>query len=397
MHLSFVLKKVIEYIYIRRVNFLLTLIVLIASLYVAAYALQTRAEADYYIYAAKKRLTTTNILNVQMIPNPMGDSSEEAERFEQFDAMLKERYRDRYGKFMHFEVNYLDDGKKIRIKTLYIDDSLLNLCDAGMDLSGLTEPPPEGTLTCYVGSDLAEQYKPGTLLTTEHIGTELYVKGALPEGAGWIPSMLLYTDHGEEILDNGIVTVMDENYFDTHIEFYGNTYSSLYFFYDTKEESDEMKLEIRELAEEQNLMCYLYTFDDMVATLKEERINVHRAINVLVIFALAVAGLSSLSAGLADVYSRHYELAVMYVNKVSSLDMLAMLLIENMIRMVIATGMAAFFFSRGLDALHARIYMEMVLPGLAFGMLIFMLAMTGIEFMTINRRKLLALIGGAKL
>lgn len=397
MHISLIWKKITEYIYMRRGNFLLTLFGLTVSLYLASSALQMMANANYFIYRTRKWMSSDDFLYFQIFDT--GKDGNYHEKAERFQLALREKYGEEFGTFMQISPGYTwENGRLDYTKTYYLDESCLSLCHMDMGLEELLKAPPKGQVACYVGANLAQQCPAGTVLTADYVGTELYVLGALPEGAAWVATPLLGTDKPEDILDDCIVTLMDPGYFELASQFISNTYANQFLSYASPTELTERRQTVKELAESEGVMLLsCCSIEEALTEYKEERKAARRAIWILTFFVLITAGASYIAAALADVYSRHYEFAVMYVNKVSSGDIFAMLLGENIIKMIIAAGISMFLYIMQLNQLEAGIYRERVLPGLLLGTFAYILLITGVSFLTIDRRKLLTLIGGIKL
>lgn len=397
MHILFVWKKIAEYIYMRRANFLLTVFGLTVSLYLASSAAQMIAHTNYYIYQTQKRLRSENYLYFQIFD--VGKDRDYHKKAERFQTALREEYGEEYGTFMVMRPGYTwDGGRTERTETYFLDENILNLCNVDMELEELTETPPEGKMGCYVGANLAERCPAGTVLTGDYVGTKLYVLGSLPKGAAWLATPLLSTDKPEVILDDCIVTMMDPAYFDLAPEFIGNTYGNQFLAYTSSADLSEKKEMVAALADTEGIMLLsCYTIEEAEEEYKKDSREFRRAVGILTLFVLITAGFSYVAAAFADVYSRHHEFAVMYVNKVSSLDIFAMLLGENIVKMIIAIGISVFLYCLRLNRLETDIYKEMVLPGLLMGTFVYILVITIISFLTINRKKLLTLIGGIKL
>lgn len=391
MHIKLIMKKVIEYIYMRRGNFLLTLIVLGISIYLVAFAMQIYSSSEYYIVKAKEIITDESVLNINIIPD-LADM-DCYEKVGDFDTAMKQKYGDSYGKFMEMETTYNINGEEVLIKTLYIDEAMLDLCGVGSSMTELKG----NTSVCFVGSNLKDIYSEGTVFTDIHTENEYTVTGSLPETSEWISTPVFATTDVTTSLDDYIVVLMDDSYFELSVDFYANITNSIFVKYETEAECEQLKSDTRELADESGLMLYMYTFDELVSSEMEENRSLMNSIVVLIIFAVVTAIFSYISAGLADIYSRHYEMAVMYLNKVSRLDMFMILFFENIIKAVIATGLSFLIFMSGLDSSEKVIFISMVMPKIIFSLIAFMLVVTAISNMTVREKKLINLIGGARL
>lgn len=391
MQILFVINKVVEYIYRRKLNFILTISILGITIYLLASTIQIYCDSAYYIYETKKTISQENAISVKVFWNTM--DNEYFELFKEFDEHLREAYGNQYGRFMYFTTSYENISKKI--ETLYVDESIRDFCELSI-VESVDIGNDATIIKGYVGSGIAKQYPIGTILTNTHTGSKIQIVGELAPGAKWITEPILSTQRAVISLDNYIFAQMDTSFFETDIMLYGNVFNSMYIKYSSPADAERIKTEIRDMATDSGIMCYCNTVNELIQKEKEENEDYMNSILNLVFFVIVIAISAYISAGLADIYSRHYELAVMYINNVSSLKIFIIILAENIIKSIIALGGVIFLYGRNLAYDKLYVFETMVVPLLIVFVIVFMLIVSIINFSTINRKKILLLIGGSR-
>ena len=119
----------------------------------------------------------------------------------------------------------------------------------------------------------------------------------------------------------------------------------------------------------------------------------------MIAFAVLVSVSALFTASLADVFSRRTDIAIMSVNGVSPVDLYMMLLIENIIKFVIAFGIAVSIYSFiNIRSVTDRIVTyRMTFPVMGVCGILCMVIITTIAQSTVKQKKLLSLMGGARL
>lgn len=398
MHISLILHKVVGYIYKRKLNFLLSIIVLTVTLYLLTIVVQMFYNSNYYVFATKQALKKDDIVNIHILMNQQ-DPEGYCEIVKELDADLAEKYGGQYGKFMYMDSSFeVPDGREETVQTLYLDASIMDLCDISLvnvsqDKMEMNEDIREG----YVGETLKEQFPVGTILTDIHTGNRIEIVAEIKAGTVWLPNLLFRSNDAVVSLDDYIVTEMDQGYFEISSAFYANTVNSVYIKCTSEKEVEQVKQDVQERANEMGVMVYCYTLDDLIGQEKEDNRIFIKKLGFLILFVAIISVIAYLSAGLADIYSRHYEMAVMYMNHVSPIDIFLMLFVENIIKAVISVGISLFLYGRALVGTDLVVFQAFVVPTIIIAVFIFMFFVTILCYKTINRKKLLSMIGGTRL
>ncbi len=394
MHIRLIGNKVTEYIIKRKLNFVLTLLILTVSIYMVSFVFTTVCESNYYIYKTKEMLKG-NIININIMMD--GLDTDYCKKVSVFANEINELYGDDFGKYMYMETNCKLDNIDVRVPMLYVDATINDLCEEDTIQFNLEFHDNDDYTEAYVGYHLRDTYPVGTILMDNYTRRKVKIVECLPEGAEWVPSLLFHTYEASVVLDDYLITTMDEGYFELNDRFLGNTFNAWFIQYELEEEEHHIKKNIRELAEKYGITCYTYTLEEMIELTKEENEDFLNSLGILLIFTMTIAILAYISAAMADAYSRRRELAIMYINKVSLLDIFGMFLVENTIKFVISIGIASFLFVQGLSDQQAMIYRTMVLPVSAILIMLFLLALSMASCKSINSKKVLSFIGGERI
>lgn len=393
MHISFIVKKVFDYIYRRKLNFCLTIIVSLITVYLLAMVLTMIANSNYHILVTKKTINDTDYLNINILNDVT--NRDYYESVEAFDKELSDIYGDDYGKFMYMDVTFAELDEALNI--LFIDKSIMDLCDLTINDKIDIDYGDETVLDAYVGYNLKDEYPVGTILENYYTGTKIQIVGVLDNNSTWIPDLLFHTSNAVIDLDNRIVSELDYGFMELEKSFYGNTFNSFYIECDSAKSAEAAKLKVKETADKYGIMFYCNTINELMDAEKEENSDFFDALGILFIFVLMIAVLAYSASNIADIYSRQYEFGVMYINGVSFLDIFMMIWTENLVKFMISLGVSIGIYIRKLEQTELYVFYHIVIPGLLFILLVFSLIISVVLALSIRKKDILSLIGGVRL
>lgn len=395
MQIRFLLRKATEYVFRRKLNFLLTTLVIATALYMLCNVFFMSAKSTYYIYETKQVFSDTDFVNLNILMAEQ-DSAGYYDNVEWFIHKLDEEYGENAGKYMFLPVNYIQDGMEKRENTLYIDDDLFNLCRVSFH-EEINHADDKNMLYGYVCKDKLGDIPVGTILENANLGTKTMVVGYFEKGEKWSSNLLFHSQEAVVCLDDYIVSVMDEAYFEASSMFYTNVYNSVYVRLTQGEHAETLKKEIKKLANECDIKCYVNTMDDLVAEQKKENADLWRAIGIMLCFAVFVAMIGVGAAFLSDVLCWQKELAIMHVYGVSEGSLFWMIVFENLLKAILGVSIAFSLFAHSLNQEDKMIYLQRVVPELFIGVVLFIICASYIAFRTIWHRRVMTIIGEARL
>lgn len=395
MRIRFLIRKAAEYVFRRKGNFLLTTLVIATALYMLCDVFQMSAKSTYYIYETEHVFTDTDFVNVNILMTEQGSNGYD-ENVGQFLDRLKDQYGERAGKFMLLPVNYIQEGTEKRADTLYVDENLFDLCRVSFTEE---ETPADDTdmLYGYVCKEKLGEFPVGTILENANLGTKTRIVGYFEKGEKWAENLLFHSKDAVVCLDDYIVSVMDDAYFESSPLFYTNIYNSVYVRTMQGEQMGELKFAVKALAKECGIKCYVNTMEDLVAAQRQENAELWKAIGIMLCFAIFVAMLGVGTAFLSDVFCWQKELAIMHVCGVSRFDLFWVIAFENLLKAVLGVGAAFGLFAHSLDQADRMIFVQRVVPGVLVGVVVFIVCASGIAFRAIWRKKVMTIIGEARL
>lgn len=399
MRKYFIIQKIFEYVSRRRINFFLTTLLIIITLYMVSMVMHMYAKSVYYMVETRDVFSDEDILNIQILMTDQ-EGNDYYENVEQFLKTMRETYGEKFGKFMYLNVNYIVDGEKNNLDTLYLDESVFDLCKVKFNIDKETEKLLENDssfIPGFVSKANLARYPLGTVLQNSNINTKTVIIGYYEDDSRWAPSLLLHSENATIDLDNYIVSAMDTNYFKFQNMFYANTFNSIYVKRNHNRDINAYKDEIRKLAQKSHVKCYIYSLDEMINDEKKENKTLMSALGTMVFFAVLVALAGVLSSYLADVGSWQKDIAIMYLNGVASIDIYVIILLENLIKAVLGMNIAFYMYGHKLSLVDYRIYWSRVVPILILGTSACVVLFSFIAFKTVRQRKLLSIYGGSKL
>lgn len=398
MHIKFVMKKVIENIFGRKLSFLLMVVVMGITFYLLFTTVGMYFRSNYVIYDTKRVFSSSNLVNmsVQVTGFEDDDYYYGVERLLQ---NLKARYQDKVTYFMYMQEQEIQtDGVTENRNILFIDGNM------GLCSTAFTDELPESDtlndcIRCYMCRNMKDKYPPGTVFQNMSTDTHMMVAGYFDPGSRWIAEPLFAQMDAGVTLDDYIVSEMDRGYFDSFISFYDGVLNNIYVSNISKGELADVKMDMNSLADEEGLMYYSDTLEESIQEERASNKEVIRAIGIMIAFAVLVSVSALFTASLADVFSRRTDIAIMSVNGVSPVDLYMMLLIENIIKFVIAFGIAVSIYSFiNIRSVTDRIVTyRMTFPVVGVCGILCMVIITTIAQSTVKQKKLLSLMGGARL
>ena len=398
MHIKFVMKKVLENIFGRKLSFLLMVVVMGITFYLLFTTVGMYFRSNYVIYDTKRVFSSSNLVNmsVQVTGFEDDDYYYGVERLLQ---NLKARYQDKVTYFMYMQEQEIQtDGVTENRNILFIDGNM------GLCSTAFTDELPESDtlndcIRCYMCRNMKDKYPPGTVFQNMSTDTHMMVAGYFDPGSRWIAEPLFAQMDAGVTLDDYIVSEMDRGYFDSFISFYDGVLNNIYVSNISKGELADVKMDMNSLADEEGLMYYSDTLEESIQEERDSNKEIIRAIGIMIAFAVLVSVSALFTASLADVFSRRTDIAIMSVNGVSPVDLYMMLLIENIIKFVIAFGIAVSIYSFiNIRSVTDRIVTyRMTFPVMGVCGILCMVIITTIAQSTVKQKKLLSLMGGARL
>lgn len=398
MHIKFVMKKVIENIFGRKLSFLLMVVVMGITFYLLFTTVGMYFRSNYVIYDTKRVFSSSNLVNmsVQVTGFEDDDYYYGVERLLQ---NLKARYQDKVTYFMYMQEQEIQtDGVTENRNILFIDGNM------GLCSTVFTDELPESDtlndcIRCYMCRNMKDKYPPGTVFQNMSTDTCMVVAGYFDPGSRWIAEPLFAQMDAGVTLDDYIVSEMDRGYFDSFISFYDGVLNNIYVSNILKGELADVKMDMNSLADEEGLMYYSDTLEESIQEERDSNKEIIRAIGIMIAFAVLVSVSALFTASLADVFSRRTDIAIMSVNGVSPVDLYMMLLIENIIKFVIAFGIAVsiYLFINIRSVTDRIVTYRMTFPVVGVCGILCMVIITTIAQSTVKQKKLLSLMGGARL
>jgi hypothetical protein len=288
----------------------------------------------------------------------------------------------------------VDGGNYNTISTLYVDEGANDLCN--MEVVYKIEPDSTEYLKAYVGCSAADKYPVGTILENKHTGSRTQIIGILKKNSEWISEPPLVTQDAVISLDDYIVSEMDDKYFELYPMFYGNIFNSMYIKCESDEDAARIKEEVRALADENKIMCYCNSIKSLISKENIENSNYLKSMGYLIGFVVIMAVISCFTSGMADIYSEHYELAVMLINNVAPVNIFIMLLVENLIKGSLAVTLSMTKFGFGLADSDSYVFRTMVCPAVIVMVFTLMLMISLTEYMTVRNKNICTMLGGDK-
>ena len=394
MHL--IVQKVLEYFLRRKLNFLFTVIVIGITVYMLSMTMSMYARVSYDLYETKRIFADDQVINVNILMSEQ-DSRNYYTDVAQFLEAMKERWGENFGKFIYMTVNYEYAGVKKMENTLYLDKSMFDLCCVnfynGNGRKWKFEKTNEDILYGFVCHKRIEEYPIGTVIENTNTGSKTKIVGYYDEDQFWAPSLLLHQTEPTIKLDDHIISLMDEEYFSISEDFYGNLFNSVYIK-TIHGDVANIKMQIRDLADTFSVKCYINSLEDLIWKERIEKKEMFDSVALLILFSLFLGLSGLLISFVSDVSSWRKEIAIMYVNCVSTTRVFLIIMFENLIKAAVGFGMAVYFYGRDMKGLDGRIFFHMVVPWLFVGTIAVVVLFSFVAFKTVRQKNLMLIIGG---
>ena len=399
MRFNRLLGKTIKYMYHRKTNVILTLIIAAMTSYIMIYVLNMLNESLVDIYRMNRQVKgKLYTVNVEMMFD-MYKFNDNDYSVKMFDKKLREEFGDRYGFYEYGNLVFKEGEDYRMVPLLSIEEQIKDLCTIHLTKTLPDDKIRSDTLKGYVGCNLIDEYPVGSLIDDGSKKTPIQIVGTVGKHDKWLGNGEENGDFVETNLDGYIVTDMDYGYFERDIYQYENIMTYTYVKCDTKEEADKTKLRVMELAKESGVMCFDKTIKDRLIELVEIDMAWYKAMGVLVIFIVVISVMGLVSAALADALDRNYDYAVMLINGVSGRCIYTMIFIETAIKQLIGLSIAVYIYDSKISDNYNKLLAERLLtiPIVAIMAIVIIFLLTGISFNTIKNKNLLEVIGGERL
>lgn len=391
MKIGFIIKKSFENIYRRKLNFLMTLSVLIIAFYLLASVFHMFFKSGYYIVETERVLSYKYVLsfNIFLNTNDFGYYNQ----VRQFDQDLKKKYQDKYARFMYFDASMKNsEMENNTVHMLYVDENSKDLCNA--EIIDMKVPEYEEYLKGYVGSNLKQIYPVGTILENVHTGSNMEIVGYINQKSKWISEPPLVTQNATVELDNYILSDMDERYFELYPMFYGNIFNSMYIKCESEDEANLIKEEVRKLAEERGIICYCQSIKSLIEKENNGNRQYLEAMGYLIVFTFIMAMSAYYTASIADTYSRQYDLGVMHLQNVSYASLYGMFLTENLIKCGIAFFISMAKYGIMLKDADLIVFKYMVCPVMIIIVIFLIVSASFNEYRVVKNKGIIMMLGG---
>lgn len=390
MHIRFVIKKTMENIYFRKLNFLLMTIVLTVAFYLTFMVVGLYFKSNYYIYKTKASFNSDNFVNVNILMD--FDDPQYMNNIGNYLTALRDNYGNEVSYFMNMPVD-ISVGEQSRSQNILYIKGDADIADFCLE----KEIEDDDNLNCYVCRSSLKDYPIGSIIKNDYTGSSMTIVGCFETGSEWINDPLFHSQDVTFSLDDYIVSDMDEKYFEYDSDFYANLCNSIYVRPTKNSNISRTKEEIRELADENNIMIYSHTFDELADGERQSNKILMESIGILILFVVIMSVLAVGTACLADIFSRRTNIAIMFVNGCCRADIYMMTFVENILKFLIAFCIASTVYVLALGETDKYIAYNMIFPVVASGGLVSVILITIIGNSTIKQRKLLKWIGDDRL
>ena len=399
MNVYFILKNVINNLYKRRLNFLLITIVSGITIFLLDMVFMISEESYYHIRVVREILNQKETsINIRIIWDARNLDYEK--NIAGFDAELEEMFGDAYGKFMEMNMKFQkeESSEEREMGVLYIDKSMLDLCDVSLNQGKMIERSKDecSYIEAYVGYGLKEEYPIGTVLENSYTGSKTKIVGVLEQDSNWLPTILFGSTEAKINLDDMIVSEMDHSIFETSELFYGNISTSIYLKCDSAKQLERKQEIIQEIAKKHQILCYSDTIEQLIEKEKENNRKVFQSIGILTIFVVILSFIALLASSAADIYNRRYDIGVMYIHGIRKIHIFMMTWLENLLKLLIAFGVAVFLYGRNLSGDSLLIHSNIVIRKLLIFLFMISILISGIACLVVNRKDITNLISSVE-
>ncbi|MBD5134577.1 MAG: hypothetical protein HDT39_01230 [Lachnospiraceae bacterium] len=406
------LKMIIKSVKNRKRSFLLTMLVCIASLTMASFAVYIYENAHFCQNVVENGLTAgtknTAIISVR------NDISNE-EYTELYTKLLNEKGILSVGEI---EINIgLEDSElaKVQCSLTGSDENMINYVKIDSRAVGIYDIPLEKGIIekdinlsenvhhVYLGSGFKKYYKTGDIME-EIYGENTYrfeVKGFLKSGTKVIdPETLLSTD---SFLDDKCYKKLGEN--DAVMVWNETMYTNAMFFtWSNNVSFNQIKTQINQIADSMGIVTVIGSIDDIL----NEKLEAGRKINDFVNDILWIVMITTIimltCTQISVVFTNMSEYGILCANGFSILWIAAMLIVENSVKIIISGICSSVLFYRLLDILFAgvgsqsdvcrEIFIRNVIPANCIICILIILVSSAVPVLVLMDQKTSTLIGG---
>lgn len=247
---------------------------------------------------------------------------------------------DSYGTYWNGESFYIDDKE---YSAVVVSESLLDLCK----IDGLTEnmlKRQEATeyIGIILGYEVGKQYPEGTVIKSSDSMNNYIVTKVLPKGSKWLDTDIrngIYIDLDCQVL------VGAENFFSDNTIFVGNGLNNFCYRVSEQANADKVKKQVMKCADDLGIEIYsIHNLDEKVDWGWKELGDGQEEL-YLSVFLIFTATLAMLVASLITIFVRKKDIGVLYVNGYSKENIMFMYVIENIIKVMVAFGVAGAYWS----------------------------------------------------
>lgn len=336
-------------IYKRKIFSLMTVLMMTVAVAVMFYSFVLYSFSHYPLHQAK-RVLNDDVRDVYKLEyRTVLASVPEEELLELcmfFDEMDEMKEIDKCGMYA-MSYNYTED-----IQELFVQRNITALCklqtDQGQTVSMSKE---EAYGSAYVGSELANRYPKGSIYITED-GMKYMILDVLDKDAKW-----LFEEPGASVIDLDKAVMLDYDYLlGKDLDYVKNGINNYYF---VAEEADVPDIVMR-LAEKHRLNFY------GISDLKNSYLSYIKS-DVLAggesyyfpILLYAASMIAIMMAAATAFLSNKEDYGIMLVNGMTKRQVMAVIILENLFKMLAACAVAAAYWFFNINKLDSTYHMVM--------------------------------------
>ena len=154
---------------------------------------------------------------------------------------------------------------------------------------------------------------------------------------------------------------MDEDYFTHYKEYYGSCFQSVYVSSET-DTLDEDKRKIREIAFKNNIKAEVCSTEEIVDKEREKRGSWIETGRILTYFVILISFFSFAIASVSDILNRIKDIGIMRIYGVSGRSLFFVFLVENSIKVIVASGCACVWFLKDYTVWQSGLLEYYVFP-----------------------------------
>lgn len=344
MHLIYIFKSSISNIYKRKLNFILTTIVLFISFFMLMTVSNCYFSGVYTKLQLCSKLRGNKYLSVKVYDPNFSDNI--TDKYIEFYKFLNDEYKNDFGIYFITNQYFYDENRQKSLKVFAVNDTLLeiNRVNLGLEMSNKDN-------FIYLPNSMKGKFNDKSVISSEDKKYKYIVNGFYSDdykiiNSEWQASNELFLS----LSDVALITFDWNDVYD--LESYEIDYDCFNVFIRYEDENNvaEIKDTIFKCASKYNINLYARTFDETIDLYMKDNVAKIREVRLLMIFCFILALFSMITASISDIISRGKFFSILKVVGISPLDIAGMITVENGIKNVIAFGFSVFFLKRQVSS-----------------------------------------------